>query len=174
MDDLVITTSGRVVCTVIGEGLYDLAYRIADVDRTDMMALLDLCSMNRQTVAVPLAIWGGDVSAMAREVGVETSDIRLWAQQGGMPPAVCAEWLAKVWDRLLWSRLPDATLKFDPERLVQFRKDHRLSQEMLALALDVSRKTVNRWEKRQTVPPREAMIAIDAFVSAVLTDGAVV
>lgn len=46
------------------------------------------------------------------------------------------------------------------EKLIKLRKENKLSQEMLADKLDVSRQSVSKWESGQTYPEMDKLLAM--------------
>ncbi len=51
----------------------------------------------------------------------------------------------------------DKEKQWDGERLVRFRKRHRLKQQQLALLLEVSLSSICRWEKEKFSPRRDTL-----------------
>lgn len=54
----------------------------------------------------------------------------------------------------------DNSIKFNGDKLFQYRKQKKLSQEKLALAIGVSRQTIYLWESNQSVPDIEKVSKI--------------
>ena len=56
------------------------------------------------------------------------------------------------------------------ERLVQLRKAHGLSQEELAEKLNVSRQAVSKWERAESSPDTDNLIALAALYGVTLDE----
>ena len=65
-------------------------------------------------------------------------------------------------------------MKFS-EKLLLLRREHGLSQEMLAEKLDVSRQAVSKWESGQTYPETDKLIALSEIfgvsIDSLIKDG---
>lgn len=55
-------------------------------------------------------------------------------------------------------------------RLVQLRKQHNLSQEELAMRLDISRQAVSKWERAESSPDTDNLIALASLYEMSLDD----
>ena len=60
-------------------------------------------------------------------------------------------------------------MKFN-EKLTKLRKEMRLSQEMLADMLNVSRQSVSKWESGQTYPEMDKLLSLCKIFNISLDD----
>ena len=56
------------------------------------------------------------------------------------------------------------------EKLIKLRKENKLSQEMLADKLDVSRQSVSKWESGQTYPEMDKLLAMCKIFNVTLEE----
>lgn len=56
------------------------------------------------------------------------------------------------------------------EKLLKLRKENKLSQEMLADKLDVSRQSVSKWESGQTYPEMDKLLAMCKIFNVTLEE----